>query len=487
MTLKNYTAIGYVLSLMLLLLSFFMLISSLADLAFFNEHAFVFFISAGITIFCALTLFFSCRRETFTFTIQQGIVMTVSIWFIITFFAALPFYLSTIDINFTDSFFEAMSGLTTTGATVLVNLDTMPKGLLLWRSLLQWIGGVGIIFTAIVVLPLLKIGGMELFPTQSNDLSEKKYFLPRKTAFTILGVYLGLTFLCMQAYDFSGMTVFDSINHAMTTIAIGGFSTHDSSMAYFNSEIILCFSTIFMISGSLPFIYYVYILQRNWPVVFTTSQPRVFIILLGVSIVVIFLFYPYEKTLNSFISIVFNTTSVMTGTGYSSSNFSQWGEVANLLFFILMFTGGCAGSAACGIKIFRLEVAFRGLIRMAHYRLYPRGVFSTQYNDKPLSRDIERSVFTFIIIYFITFIVVFILLQSLGLDTISASSAAASALSNLGPGLGDIVGPSGNHGTLDDSIKWTLAFTMLIGRLEIIPVIAFFCFMLKRRTLHSYG
>jgi len=372
-----------------------------------------------------------------------------------------------------------MSGITTTGSTIITNLDDAPKSILIWRSILQWLGGIGVIVMAITILPLLNVGGMQLFKNdQMSETTEK--ILPKTNEITLVIsiIYLLLTLACGFAYWFSGMNIFDSIAHAMTTIATGGFSTYSSSIGYFQNPTIEMISVIFIILGSIPFIAYLKFVKGDKKIFLEDAQIKGLIYILIISILLMFFYllvnnkgYSFSENLR--IS-TFNVVSVLSGTGYVTADFSSWGEFPLVFFLFLMFVGGCAGSTTCGIKIFRFQILGKFIINQVKKLVYPNGVFSIKYNNEKISNTFIYSIITFIFLYFFIFFILAVLLSMNGLDFITAISGAASAISNVGPGLGNVIGPNGNFSTLPDFSKLSLSFGMLLGRLELFAVLVLF-------------
>jgi trk system potassium uptake protein TrkH len=390
----------------------------------------------------------------------------------------LPFVLSDINFSISDSFFESMSGITTTGSTVVTNLDSSPKSILLWRAIMQWLGGVGIIVMAITVLPLLKVGGMQLFKIESSDKPEK--ILPRtsQVAFIIITTYLVLTFFCAFFYKILGMSLFDSIAHAMTTIATGGFSTHNDSIGYFNNSNIEIIATIFIILGSIPFIAYLKFIKGDRKIFFQDIQIKGLVYLFILSTLIMFVYLVFN---NNNILIVekiriasFNVVSILSGTGYVTNDFSLWGKFPLIFFLFLMFIGGCAGSTACGIKIFRFQLLFLFLNNQIKKLIYPNSVFILKYNKQKITDNYMNSVIIFVFAYLFIFILTAMLLSITGLDFLSAISGAATSISNVGPGLGEMIGPNGNFKSIPEVSKWVLSFGMLLGRLELFAVLILF-------------
>ncbi|MHA1164729.1 MAG: TrkH family potassium uptake protein [Alphaproteobacteria bacterium] len=454
-----------------------MMIPALYDLTVGHEDWLIFSASATITLFVGVGLAFANRGRTESFSIKQAFLLTNVIWVSLTAFGALPFAWSQLDISYTDAFFESMSGITTTGATILTGLDKAPPGILLWRALLQWLGGLGIIVMAISLLPILQVGGMQLFRVEGFETEGK--FMPRATqiAGSLSVLYLAITTICAVTYYIAGMSVFDAVVHSMTTIATGGFSSHDASIAYFSSPLIEAVSILFMIAGSLPFVLYLKELRGGRGALFADSQVRWFFGTAAIFCVLAFIAYQPsqpEPLGPRLITIVFNVVSIMTGTGYATTAYDTWSAMAVVVFFILMFIGGCSGSTSCGMKIFRFQIIFEMIRCRLQAVIHPKGVFVERYNGAPIADTVTSAVMGFFFLFLLCFAIIATLLTFIGLDTVTALSAAASAVANVGPGLGQIVGPVGTYAGLPDSAKWILSFGMLLGRLEIFTVIVLF-------------
>lgn len=407
---------------------------------------------------------------------KEAFILTVLVWIVLSVAAALPFV--SLGYEFTDALFEAVSGITTTGATVFVGLDTLPQGTLLWRAILQWIGGVGIIVTAIAILPFLQVGGMQLFKVESSDQTGK--FMPRvaEIAAQMSLVYLLLSVACAILYAMSGMTPFDAITHSMTTMSAGGFSTHDASFGHFEGTPAIYVAILFMFIAGLPFsLLALALLHGRIKPMLTDPQPRLY---LGLALGLTFLIVGYheldvspptfENRYEAFRDGFFNIISVMTGTGYASAGYDKWGTFVVGIFFFATFTGGCAGSAACGIKMFRIEIAVKTMFAYAARMVRPNRVVPIRYGDKPVPDQTLQSVMIFLYLYAATFFVSALLLNLLGNDLLTSISAAATSVSNVGPGLGPVVGPEGNFSSLSDGSKWVCLIAMLLGRLEFVSV-----------------
>ncbi len=407
---------------------------------------------------------------------REAFLLTVLVWIVLPALAAIPFLGA--GMSFTNAMFESISGLTTTGATVITNLDSQPRGLLLWRAILQWFGGIGIIVTAIAILPMLRVGGMQLFQLESSDVSGK--FMPRIGEITAQTgmVYLFVSAACALTYLICGLSAFDAIAHSMTTVAAGGYSTHDASFGAFYGTPAPLAATFFMIIAGLPFslLAMAMIHGRVRPLL-TDPQPRLFLgLILGISVILFLLRMVEDHDLVFIDPIVgygetlFNTVSVMTGTGYATATYDSWGEPAILVFLVTIFLGGCAGSAACGIKMFRLEISFRAVLAHAQQMMSPNRVVRVRYGGKVVDDNTLQSVMVFVFLYIATFMTAAILLSLTGLDPLTAISGSATSVSNVGPGLGPIIGPAGTFEPLSDRAKWICATAMLLGRLEFTAV-----------------
>ncbi len=443
----------------------------------FKEFDSSFISSAIICIIFGVLFFLSNLDHDKKLNLPEAFLLTALSWLTIATFGSLPFIFSNLDLSITDSFFESMSGITTTGSTIITNLNEAPKSILFWRAILQWLGGIGIIIMAITLMPIMNVGGMQLFKTSQNDTAEK--ILPKSKQITIrlILIYLVFTILCSLFYNIFGMSFFDSITHSMTTLATGGFSNYNESIGHFNSAYIEIVSMIFIILGSIPFIAYIKYLNGNQKIFFSDTQITTFIKIIIFSIIILFI---YLSAVNksffevSIRSISFNVISILTGTGYVTKDFDQWGNFPLIFFLILMFIGGCAGSTACGIKIFRVQLLFKFIINELKKIIYPRGIFIIKYDNNNIDEKFMSSVISFICLYIVIFFIITALLSISGLDFTTSISAAATSISNVGPGLGDIIGPNGNFSTLSNVSKWILSFSMILGRLELFAILVLF-------------
>ena len=441
-----------------------------------GSHSFI--SSSFVTIFIGVLFVLANLEKEFKLNLRQTFLFSSLAWFMVAIFGSLPFLLSSQDFSLSEAFFESMSGITTTGATIISDLDNSPKSILLWRAIMQWLGGIGIVVMAITILPLLKVGGMQLFKMEGPDSTEK--ILPRtiEVATIIISTYIVLTFICGLFYWIFGMTVFDSVSHAMTTIATGGFSTHNDSIGFFKNSNIEITASIFIVLGSIPFISYLKFVKGDKKIFFKDFQIKGFVYLLLISILIMFiylLFINYESSVFDKIRISsFNVISILSGTGYVTDDFGLWGNFSLIFFLFLMFVGGCAGSTACGIKIFRLQMLFIFLKNQIKKLFYPNSIIISKYNNQKISDEFINSVIVFIFSFLFIFFIIAMLLSISGLDFLTAISGAASAISNVGPGLGSVIGPDGNYKAIPDLSKWILSIGMLLGRLELFAVLVLF-------------
>nr|WP_246624701.1 TrkH family potassium uptake protein [Oceanobacter mangrovi] len=450
-----------------------MLVPAVYSMAVDDHEAMAFFSGCGWSAGIGLVLLMSNRSRDFTLNARQLYLLTSLSWLMLSFFSALPLTLTDHPLTLTDAVFEAVSGITTTGSTVMSGLHDTPPSLLLWRSMLQWIGGIGVIGMAVSILPFLRVGGMRLFQTESSDWSDKS--LPRfqHLARSLVAVYLGMTLLCTLSYWFAGMTAFDAINHAMTTVSTGGYATDDASMGRFDNTI-LWIATLFMMLGGMPFTIFIRLVSRPSLRVFRDDQIKGFVLIVIVLVGVLFLQQwlttdrePFEILTQA----AFNIVSVITTTGFASEDYTLWGSFAMALFFFVTFIGGCSGSTSGGMKIFRFQLSWLFLRDQMRKLVHPRGFFVVRYNRKPITDDIMGSAVAFSFLFFVVLTLTTLALAATGLDVLTSLTGAATALTNVGPGLGDIIGPAGNFASLPDSSKWILSLAMILGRLELLTLV----------------
>jgi len=472
----NYKTVFFVLGILLIILGFFMIAPIIVQLIY-GEFDSTFISSSIITIFIGILLLLANTDQNKSLNLQQAFLLNSLSWFSIALFGSLPFLFSDLEINFSEAFFESMSGITTTGSTIIVNLNDTPKAILIWRAILQWLGGIGVVVMAITITPLLNVGGMQLFKLESADTAEKILPKTRELALNISVIYFFLSVICAIAYFFAGMNVFDSVAHSMTTLATGGFSTYNESIGYFQNPNIEIVSIVFILLGSIPFITYLKYVNGNRKIFFQDVQIRGLIYISLISIIVMTI-YLYVKESENFLTQLrlsaFNVVSILSGTGYVTTDFNLWGNFSLVIFLFLMLIGGCAGSTTCGIKIFRVQILWLFIKNEIKKSIYPRGIFPLSYNKQKISDHFISSIISFVFLYFLIFFLVAMLLSLTELSFISSISGAATAISNVGPGLGDVIGPSGNFKELSNFAKWILCMAMLLGRLEIFTLLILF-------------
>ena len=471
---SNYKTVFFTLGILQIILGIFMFVPIIIQFVY-SEIDSSFLGSSIVTIIFGSLFLLSNLDHERKLSLQQAFLLTALSWLSIALFGSLPFIFSDLNFSFTNAFFESMSGITTTGSTIISNLSEMPKAILLWRAILQWLGGIGIIIMAITLMPIMNVGGMQLFQISNNDSSEKILPKSKEIALRLIYIYSSLTLLCLITYKIFGMGFFDSLTHSMTTIATGGFSNYNESIGFFDSISIEISSMIFIILGSVPFIAYIKIINGNKKIFFKDSQIKFFFRVIIFSIIVLTLYLLLNKSDEvNLRSIFFNVISILTGTGYVSAEFDGWGSFALILFLALMFIGGCAGSTTCGVKIFRIQILYLFVSNQLKKIIYPKGIFVIKYDQNPIDNKFISSIISFIYLYFILFFSLTALLSLTGLDFITSISGAATSISNVGPGLGSIIGPNGNFSTLPDISKWILSFGMILGRLEIFAILVLF-------------
>ena len=470
----NYKTVFFTLGILQIILGIFMLIPIIVQF-FYNELDSSFLGASIVTIIFGTLFFLSNLDHDKKLNLQQAFLLTALSWLNIAIFGSLPFVFSSVNFSLTNAFFESMSGITTTGSTIISNLEIMPKGILLWRAILQWLGGIGIIVMAITLMPIMNVGGMQLFKISNNDTSEKILPKSKEIALRLIYIYSILTFLCAVSYKILGMNIFDSITHSMTTIATGGLSNSNDSKGFFDSFSIEISAMIFIILGSLPFITYIKFLSGDKKIFFSDIQIKSFLKIILLSIIILSIYMMIDETAElNLRSILFNVVSILTGTGYVNAQFDNWGGFPLVLFIGLMFIGGCAGSTTCGVKIFRIQILYSFISNQLKKIIYPKGIFILKYNYQPIDQKFIASIISFIYMYLIIFFIITALLSLSGLDFITSISGAATSISNVGPGLGSIIGPNGNFSSLPDVSKWILSMGMILGRLELFAILVLF-------------
>ena len=469
--------VAYVIGLLVSFLGVTMLFPLIVDIAEGRGAWPVFMESAVITILSGgLIALASANGVKERLSLQQTFLLTTGVWVALPIFGAIPFIIGATEATIVDAYFEAMSGLTTTGSTVFSGLDDLPKGLLLWRGLLQWLGGIGIIVVAMVFLPELRVGGMQIFRSEAFDTMGK--ILPRATEISasISTIYVTITLICGLCYLVTGMNAFDATVHALTTVSTGGFSNYDASFGTFQGPAEYV-ASVFMILAALPFVRFVQMARGNRTAILYDSQVRAFlgiiVILVVVTVSILVTVFPHhpEQALRE---ALFNITSIMTGTGYASVDYMQWGPFLIAMFFFIGLIGGCAGSTACSVKVFRYQLLVASIKTQLRKIRSPNGIFTPRYEGRPVSEDVMSSVMSFFMFFLVILGIFAIALGMTGLDFITSISGAATALANIGPGLGDEIGPAGNFQNINDTAKWLLIFAMLMGRLELMAVLILF-------------
>jgi trk system potassium uptake protein TrkH len=472
----NYKTVFFTLGVLQIILGVFMIIPIIFQIIFNEVDSS--FVGAGIiTIVFGVLFFLSNLDHQKKLNLQQAFLLTALSWLSIAIFGSLPFIFSSLHLGITDAFFESMSGITTTGSTIITNLNDSPKSILVWRAILQWLGGIGIIVMAITLMPIMNVGGMQLFKISSNDASEKILPKSKEISQRLIIIYLVLTFMCATIYKIFGMSYFDSLTHSMTTIATGGFSNYNESIGYFNSASIELTAIVFIILGSIPFITYIKFLSGNKKILISDVQIKSFLKIILISIAILFIYLVFKNetiSIKILRQISFNVVSILTGTGYVTHEFDDWGSFPLIFFLILMFIGGCAGSTACGIKIFRIQILYIFLVNQLKKIIYPRGVFIIKYDNNNVDDKFMSSIISFIYLYITIFFVITALLSLSGLDFITSISGAATSISNVGPGLGGMIGPNGNFSLIPDISKWILSLAMILGRLELFAILVLF-------------
>ncbi len=474
----EYRPVLFVIGILLSALAIAMLIPAVVDLLGQSNNWGSFFMSAFLTAFVGIALILTNQGQKFNLNLKQAFILTAASWFVVVAFSALPFLFSELKLSYTDAFFEAMSGITTTGASVIIGLDYLPKGILLWRSLLTAIGGIGIIVFALAISPMLRIGGMQLFKTESSDKSDKIMSRMAQVSISVISVYILLVALCGIGLWLAGMSAFDAINHAFSTISTAGFSTHDTGFSFYNSAYIDYTATLFMAASGIPFVLYVQFLRGDGQAFYKDEQVKWYLCILAGSILIVTIWLYFGKNFDWLTSLrygTFNVTSVITTTGFtSSSDYASWGSFITTFLFMLCVVGGCNGSTTGGIKTFRFQVLYQTAKSQLVQLIQPHAIVKMRYNGKAIPDGVTASVMSFIILYGFAFMMVAIVLSFSGLDFLTSMSASAACLSNSAHGLGHIIGPNGNYSTLPDLAKWVLSFAMLLGRLEIFTILVLF-------------
>lgn len=473
----SFQVIGFTLGVLLLVLGLAELMPMMIDWVDGHENSDIFFLNATVCIFFGISLILMNKSFSLRMRVRDTFMITTLSWVLFAFFASIPFMMADIKASFTDAYFESMSGFTTTGSTVFSGLDNMSRGLLLWRSITQWIGGIGIVGFAIICLPALQSGGMLLFQTESSDKSEKIMSKNKDVIKALFIVYLLISFFCTLTYYALGMSFFDAVNYMMTTVATAGFAPHDKSFGFYSDPALHWAGTFFMFASGLPFILYVKLLYRGKFTFHKDEQFRNFSYLLIVVITILTL-YVWKTTEHDFFMsltyVSFNIMSAITTTGYATTDYVQWGTFPALIFLFVTYLGACAGSTAGGLKTMRWIIIYKSMIQQIRKLTYPHGRFPIRYDGRTVDEKEIMNILCFAGLYVIVNACITLAITFTGVDFMTALSGTATTMANSGNGIGPIIGPAGNFSTLPDTAKWLLSLSMLLGRLEILTVLVLF-------------
>ena len=481
----HYRIILRILGILLMIFSITMIPPALVSHIYDDGVYSIFYLCLGITFSTGFIFWLPAHKVSQELRTRDGFVVTVMFWLVLSLFGAIPFALAQeLNLSIVDAVFESMSGLTTTGATVITGIDDLPKSILFYRQQLQWLGGMGIIVLAVAILPMLGIGGMQLYRAETPGPVKDSKLTPRiaETAKALWYIYASLTLVCTLSYWLAGMSFFDAITHSFSTVAIGGFSTHDQSIGYFDSQLIESIATIFMIISALNFSLH-FFAWRKQSIGHYWQDPEVkffigtLLLTIVVSVSILSITKTYEP-LRAVSESVFMAVSIATTTGFATTDFTSWPTVLPFMLMLTAFAGGCAGSTAGGMKIIRVLLIVKQGHREIKRLVHPNGVFPVKLSQKPVSEKILQAVWGFFSVYMMMFVLMLLTLMATGLDQITAWSAVAATLNNLGPGLGDV---ATNYGNINDTAKWVLCFSMLLGRLEVFTLLILFTPIFWRR------
>lgn len=469
-----FRSVVYIAALCGLYLSTAMLIPAMVDLYYGSDDWSVFTVSAAMVGGLSLTAAMATRGPPPAFTKRMGFLLVNVLWAVFSVVGAIPLYFSELDLTFAQALFESISGITTTGSTVISGLDTMSRGILMWRGLLAWLGGIGIVALGLFVLPFLRVGGVSFFKMESSDIGDKPF--ARIATFTraFMGVYVAITFACMVAYDIAGMSHFDAIVHAFTTIATAGFGNYDTSFAHFDSYAILWIGTFFMTLASLPFSILIVLMVKGR--LDALRDPQI-VVFLGYVCAFALTGGLYNHLKNgialpdALTHSFFNFASILSTTGYASEDYTLWGPFAVAAAFFATFMGGCSGSTAGGIKAYRFVILFNIIVSGLKRLIYPNAVYSVRYGNQIVDADTQRAVFLFFSAYIFIWAIGSMAMALAGYEFATATSSVITALSNVGPGIGPLIGPVGNFATMQDPELLILSLAMLLGRLEVLTVL----------------
>lgn len=472
----QFSIVFKTIGLLLMVFSLTQLPPVVVDIIYQQNETHSFLTAFLLTFLSGLLLYLPFRKSTKDFRIREGILVVVSFWFVLSLFATIPFLLSeSLRMTFSDAFFESMSGLTTTGATILSGLDDLPKAILYYRQQLQWLGGMGIIVLAVAILPMLGVGGMELYHAESSGISKDR-LTPKltQTAKALWKIYLSFTVVCALAYYYAGMDMFDAIGHSYSTVAIGGFSTHDLSIGYFDSIAIESVAVVFMFLAGINFSLHFFVWRKkNILAFFKDAEFQTYLLMLSVIIVIISIYLLnsgyYQTTEEALRYGIFQSISIATTTGFASTNFSLWPLILPVILIFASFIGACAGSTGGGIKVVRVLLMFKLAMKEIKKFIHPNAQINIKLNQRSVAESTLISVWGFFSLYVIAFILIMVALMFTGMDQVTSFSATAASMNNLGPGLGEV---AENYASISESAKWILSFSMLLGRLEILTLMA---------------
>ncbi|MGI1679437.1 MAG: TrkH family potassium uptake protein [Cellvibrionaceae bacterium] len=477
--------ISRVLGILLVIYSIALVPPVIVSLVFKDNVHFAFLITIGITFSTGLFLWSLARHKRQDLRTRDGFVVTALFWTVLGLFGSLPFMLAEAPgLSFSDAVFESLSGLTTTGATVITGLDYLPESILLYRQLLQWLGGIGIIVIAMAILPMLGIGGMQLYRAETPGPVKDTKLTPRikETANALIFIYVGLTILCCAAYWYAGMSFFDAICHAFSTVAIGGFSTHDASIGYFDSPSIMIVAMIFMFFSGINFALHFFAWNsRSLKQYFLDPECKFYAYCIAIGLITTAGYLFYSGTYGVKDSLLlgsFELVSIVTTTGFGATDFNAWPSFLPFMLFFGAFMGGCAGSTGGGMKVIRVLLVCKQAVREMHRLIHPNAVIPIKIGNKPVSDRVVDAVWGFFAAYVFVFVAMFLLLMAAGLDFTTAFSAVAACINNLGPGMGDV---AFHYGNIPVFAKWVLCFAMLLGRLEVFTLLVLFSPMFWRR------
>ena len=474
----HYKVILRILGILLMIFSFSML-PPLAISYIYNDGAdFAFVAGFFITLITGFLIWIPVYRVRQDLRTRDGFLITVLFWAVLGFFGAFPFMITEDPhLSFVDAVFESLSGLTTTGATVITGIDYLPKSILFYRQQLQWLGGMGIIVLAVAILPMLGIGGMQLYRAEIPGPVKDSKLTPRitETAKALWYIYLSLTIVCGVGYWLAGMDVFDAVSHSFSTVAIGGFSTHDASIGYFDSLTIELICVFFMVVSTVNFgLHFFAWRQRSISHYLKDPEFKFYIsTLLGITLIALIVLVvtnTYEPA-ESLRKATFMVVSIATTSGFATADFAHWPAMLPFLLFVATFAGGCAGSTGGGMKVIRVLLILKQGYREIQRLVHPNAIIPVKLGKKPISDRVLEAVWGFFSVYMIVFVVMLVALLATGLDQVTAWSAVGATLNNLGPGLGNV---SAHYGNLNEPAKWVLCFAMLLGRLEVFTLLVLF-------------